>query len=537
MDVKTRSRDELKGYFVKNSIPTEGNFADLIDGMINQKDDGLIKQSGAPLSLEAVGDDASTKNAINFYRKLVDENPDWTINLNPRSDAAKPETAKLGFNISDGDGNSRLFIDRASGNLGVGTIEAPAKLTVNGDLKALSNASGERSLAMEAPADGKHREDPENEDDFKTGLVYRAMQNPASGAPIFQIRSSGQAVRLFADHDGWTGSRHNSAWFGGTKDNHFAARLGIGTSEPKEKLEVFGNILANGHVKATGSVYTANRPLAYENYEIYLRGSAYESTEGNNTWLKIGNVSMDMRTNRSLNTVVLNPDGTYKNKANHDVYGNADRWNNWADWINANAADGDVVAVGTFDAINNPPSGGSAEAFLKTIGAGQAFQAARTGVRSPYALLFIKGRLGVIESAQPYKGPNAHIKTTYYDLQKSGGWTQEWGRQGAYKVGTVPGNAAWHRILTKLNGHHAYELIADIGQSGRHGLTHAIAVTTYGAFGGHSRGGITKTRGDYNNGRIDVRWTGSTYDFNLEIRTEVAYSSGVNITYRLIKLW
>ena len=33
-----KNRDELKGYFLKNAIPTEGNFADLIDSMLNRQD-------------------------------------------------------------------------------------------------------------------------------------------------------------------------------------------------------------------------------------------------------------------------------------------------------------------------------------------------------------------------------------------------------------------------------------------------------------------------------------------------------------------
>ena len=36
MDVTTRNRTDLKSYFVKNSVPTESNFAELIDGMLNQ---------------------------------------------------------------------------------------------------------------------------------------------------------------------------------------------------------------------------------------------------------------------------------------------------------------------------------------------------------------------------------------------------------------------------------------------------------------------------------------------------------------------
>ena len=43
MDIDKRNRTELKAYFVKNAIPTQSNFAELIDAMLNQKDDGIVK--------------------------------------------------------------------------------------------------------------------------------------------------------------------------------------------------------------------------------------------------------------------------------------------------------------------------------------------------------------------------------------------------------------------------------------------------------------------------------------------------------------
>ncbi len=159
-----------------------------------------------------------------------------------------------------------------------------------------------------------------------------------------------------------------------------------------------------------------NLPLAYRNYDIYVRGSAFQSSEGNNTYLKIDSVSMGMTRGRGLNTVILNRDGSFKDKVRHDVFANAANWNNWADWIETHAADGDLVAVASFDAVRNAPTAGSAETLLNAIGALEAFQAVKGHGRSPYTLLFIKGQAGAIEVSQPFKGPNAHLKTSYYDL-------------------------------------------------------------------------------------------------------------------------
>ncbi|MCP4657442.1 MAG: hypothetical protein GY856_18710, partial [bacterium] len=67
MDINKKDRTQLKAYFVKNAVPTESNFADLIDATLNQKDDGIVKPAGDPLSIEAAGDATSQKKAINFY--------------------------------------------------------------------------------------------------------------------------------------------------------------------------------------------------------------------------------------------------------------------------------------------------------------------------------------------------------------------------------------------------------------------------------------------------------------------------------------
>ena len=112
-----KNRTELKGYFIKNSIPTQKQFEELIDGMLNQKDDGIAKPSVSdPLSIQAVGD---TAKVINFYEDFKNDKPAWTLLLKPHIDPAKPETVKSGFCISDGQGNNRLFIDSGTGNVSI----------------------------------------------------------------------------------------------------------------------------------------------------------------------------------------------------------------------------------------------------------------------------------------------------------------------------------------------------------------------------------------------------------------------------------
>jgi len=121
MEIKKRNRAELKSYFVKNAIPTENNFADLIDATLIQASDGVAKPAGDPLSVEAVGDNTSRRQLLNFYDSFSDSGPLYSIELNPRSDPDKPATGKPGLSISDGAGYSRIFIQSQTGHVGIGT--------------------------------------------------------------------------------------------------------------------------------------------------------------------------------------------------------------------------------------------------------------------------------------------------------------------------------------------------------------------------------------------------------------------------------
>jgi hypothetical protein len=136
VDDGKKSRAALKGYFVKNAIPTEGQFAQFVDSGLNQRDDGLVKTAGDPLSVEAAGDDTSFKKALNFYTRFADADPAWTVSLRPRANPADPLTGRAALSINDAAGNSRLSIDAATGRIGIGIVGAAEPLEVNGRIKA-----------------------------------------------------------------------------------------------------------------------------------------------------------------------------------------------------------------------------------------------------------------------------------------------------------------------------------------------------------------------------------------------------------------
>jgi hypothetical protein len=132
-----KSKADLKAKFKTNCVPTETDFADLIDSGINQLDDGVKKNPGdpliiiAPLTIVAAGE---TLELLSLSKSNDTKQPAvWKVNLNP---GATTTGAKPGFNISSEKGESRFFIDEETGNAGVGNITPKAKLDVMGDISA-----------------------------------------------------------------------------------------------------------------------------------------------------------------------------------------------------------------------------------------------------------------------------------------------------------------------------------------------------------------------------------------------------------------
>lgn len=127
MAITTKNRKDLKSNFVKNAIPTEQNFADLVDAQLNQAEDGVFKLAGEPFSVVSAG--GGQKRVLRLYADYPAANPDWLISLNPAQNPADAATNRAGFGIADGAGNTRLFLD-ASGKLGLGTNEPQGNLDV-----------------------------------------------------------------------------------------------------------------------------------------------------------------------------------------------------------------------------------------------------------------------------------------------------------------------------------------------------------------------------------------------------------------------
>nr|VFK59748.1 MAG: Chaperone of endosialidase [Candidatus Kentron sp. UNK]VFK68763.1 MAG: Chaperone of endosialidase [Candidatus Kentron sp. UNK] len=238
MNITTQDRTALKAYFVSNSIPTQRNFADLIDGMLNLKEDGLAKPAGSPLSIEASGDgDTSQKRAINFYNSFGNNDPDWVLSLKPRSDPGVPTSGREGFSIGNSAGHSRLFIDKTSGNVGIGTVSPGVKLEVDGDIRS-GNA-----LISDNPHGVAHAAFSHKDQGTSTG--YALLQY--SDGTTYLNAPTGKSVRF----------RINNADKMRLTSN---GNVGIGTNAPVAKLQVVGGAImpSAGNNSTAGIMFPEN---------------------------------------------------------------------------------------------------------------------------------------------------------------------------------------------------------------------------------------------------------------------------------------
>jgi hypothetical protein len=117
----SKSRQELRSRFVRNAIPTETDFADLIAASLNQADDGVLKLPDQPLGLVRQKPD---QPVLRFFADPAAEGSVWQVQLGAGD--------KPGFGLAAADGKLALSVDGATGNVGIGTANPGNKLTIQG---------------------------------------------------------------------------------------------------------------------------------------------------------------------------------------------------------------------------------------------------------------------------------------------------------------------------------------------------------------------------------------------------------------------
>lgn len=111
------------------------------------------------------------------------------------------------------------------------------------------------------------------------------------------------------------------------------------------------------------------------------------------------------------------------------------------------------------------------------------------------------------------------------------------GRTGTAYKGKVPADGKWYKVIEGLNGCHMFEFVAGVGKkkTGKYALLHAMAISTFGK----SKNKIKKVQAHFGvrSNRIEIKWTGTIYEYNLEVRTRANYGENIYIRYHVQSLW
>ncbi|MEL6556580.1 MAG: hypothetical protein AAFQ94_00250 [Bacteroidota bacterium] len=222
MEINKKDRTELKEYFRATKKPTEKQFAEFIDASLNQADDGIVKLPGAPLSVSAEGEPVGTQEAVHFYQDFGQEIPSWSFNLNPRVNPEDPNSNQNGFNIKDATGKSSLFIKSGQGNVGIGTIEPSAPLTIKGNL-----ASGLPDKPIKIAAD----------------CIEFGGQETSQDVDSAKLAVDGESFKLYGKADNTGGNRKLDVIAEGGMNVD-------GSVDVQESVNVLGSVNIQGNIQA-----------------------------------------------------------------------------------------------------------------------------------------------------------------------------------------------------------------------------------------------------------------------------------------------
>lgn len=135
-----RNRKTLKNFFQKGQLPTQEDFSDLIDSMVNIIDEGFAKSINEGLELSTVAD---SEKLMSFFRNIEDKSPIWSI-----------ETDKTNNNLSFTNRNGeKILVLNEEKRVGINTDAPKNTLDVNGIISSKGRKGSFKTGTV--PANGK----------------------------------------------------------------------------------------------------------------------------------------------------------------------------------------------------------------------------------------------------------------------------------------------------------------------------------------------------------------------------------------------
>lgn len=258
--IEKRKREELYDKFRQGAVPSGADFADLIRSQLNLLDDGIdiSEDPEDPICFRAHG---SKENLLDFSDQ--DNRRRWRIS------GRCEDESKEGFNIK-ADENSKLYIERESGNVGLSIDQPTAKL----------------HIVQTSAADALRIDDEGNDVTplivTSDGQVGIGLENPGAKLHI-SYSGIGDILRVDDNEDDTTPFLIAET-----------GNVGIGYSNPQAKLTISGgvsigknhnpgnnNLYVEGNVEVVGSVVFSsgsgvggieiNAPLTSKTNEITVK--------------------------------------------------------------------------------------------------------------------------------------------------------------------------------------------------------------------------------------------------------------------------
>lgn len=141
------NRDSLKNTFKKGKMPSEQDFANLIDSMVNKLEEGFDRGSREGLKITQLSDSG---RLFSFYKKIAVEPPQWFLKLSDSDNKLHLGTPNCAHVLSlyshsdDSQGGLRVAVginkENPQATLDVeGTIASTGRKGKNGDMAAPAN--------------------------------------------------------------------------------------------------------------------------------------------------------------------------------------------------------------------------------------------------------------------------------------------------------------------------------------------------------------------------------------------------------------
>jgi hypothetical protein len=149
---KNLGREDLKKFFRNGRLPSEKDFAQLIDSGINKLDDGFVKDDEHGLVLASTG---GSKKIISFFRGTEEAEPFMILERSVENIEALRLTPLTDRSDAETNTNSNSFFFHTNGSLGIGaTADEKYKLQINNGFTGLYARAGTYATGK-VPANGK----------------------------------------------------------------------------------------------------------------------------------------------------------------------------------------------------------------------------------------------------------------------------------------------------------------------------------------------------------------------------------------------